>query len=90
MSEGSPRRYPAELRSCAVRMVAEARHEYPSEWAAFESVGFKLGIGMAQKVQRERISTGRSVTAKPAPTWRIWAGLRCTTSPVGGVDAEAV
>lgn len=32
---------------------------------------------------------GRSVTAKPAPTWRIWAGLQCTTPQVG-VDSEAV
>lgn len=38
-------RYPPELRE---RMVAEVQHEYPSEWAAVESVAAKLGIGTAQ------------------------------------------
>ena len=39
-------------------------------------------VEQGQKVQRERTSAGSSVTAKPAPTWRIWAGLQCTNSPV--------
>ena len=41
-------RFSAEVRERAVRMVAEVQHEYPSEWAAIESVADKLGIGTAQ------------------------------------------
>ena len=48
MSSGSQKRYPPELRERVVRMVAEVQHEYPSEWAAIESVAGKLGIGTAQ------------------------------------------
>ena len=48
MSSATNKRYPPELRERAVRMVAEVQHEYPSEWAAVESVADKLGIGTAQ------------------------------------------
>jgi hypothetical protein len=40
-------------------------------------------VERGQKVQRERISAGRSVTAKPAPTWWIWAGVQCTNPGMG-------
>jgi len=43
MSSATNKRYPPELRERAVRMVAEIQHEYPSEWAAVESVADKLG-----------------------------------------------
>jgi hypothetical protein len=36
-------------------------------------------VERGQKVQRKRTSAGRSVTAKPAPTWWIWAGVQRTT-----------
>ena len=36
-------RFTAEQRARAVRLVAEARPNYPSEWAAIESVAAKLG-----------------------------------------------
>lgn len=42
--------YPKELRERAVRMVAEIRSDYSSEWAAMESVASRLGIGSAQTV----------------------------------------
>lgn len=45
------KRYRAELKDRAVRMVAEIRSEHGSEWAAVESVAEKLGIGTAQTVQ---------------------------------------
>ncbi|SDO34824.1 transposase [Nakamurella panacisegetis] len=45
------KRYPAELKDRAVRMVAEIRSDHGSEWAAVESVAAKLGIGTAQTVQ---------------------------------------
>ncbi|PBC40506.1 hypothetical protein CJ178_01795 [Rhodococcus sp. ACPA4] len=54
MSSGTNKRYPPELRERAVRMVAEVQHEYPSEWAAVESVADKLGIRRAQTDAGER------------------------------------
>jgi len=36
-------RFTPEQRARAVRLVAEARPNYPSEWAAIESVAAKLG-----------------------------------------------
>ena len=56
------RKYPAELRERAVRMVAEVRDQYSSEWAAIESVATKLGIGTPQTlltwVRRDQIDSG--------------------------------
>jgi transposase len=37
-------RYSPEVRERAVRMVAEHRDEYQSEWAAFTSIAAKLGM----------------------------------------------
>ena len=36
-------RYAPEVRDRAVRMVLENRDEYPSQWAAIESVAGKIG-----------------------------------------------
>ena len=64
---GSTKRYPAELRERAVRMVAEVRHEHSSEWAAVESVAGKLGVGTPQTlpnwVRRGQIVTGVAAVA---------------------------
>ncbi|MDH6436012.1 transposase [Streptomyces sp. SAI-144] len=46
-----PSPYPAELRERAVRMVAEIRPNYPTEWAAMKAVAAKLGIGAAETVR---------------------------------------
>ena len=37
-------RFSPEQRARAVRMVAEGRSGYPSEWAAIESVAQKIGV----------------------------------------------
>lgn len=46
-----------------MRMVAEIRSDYGSEWAAIESVAGKLGVGTAQTVQnwvnRSRVDAGQ-------------------------------
>jgi transposase len=42
---GRPSKYPQELRERAVRMVAEVRPDYDSQWAATSAVAGKLGIG---------------------------------------------
>ncbi|MEV0597668.1 IS3 family transposase [Nonomuraea cavernae] len=43
--------YPAELRRRAVRMVAEVRPDYPTEWATINAVATKLGIGTAETLR---------------------------------------
>jgi transposase len=45
-------RYPQELRERAVRLVAEGREEYESEWAAIASVSAKLGIGSSETLRK--------------------------------------
>jgi transposase len=44
--------YPRELRERAVRMVAEVRPDYPSDWPAICAVAAKLGIGSAETLRR--------------------------------------
>jgi transposase len=70
------RKYPTELRERAVRMVAEVRGEYSSEWAAIESVAAKLGVGSAQTllnwVRRDQVDAGKrpGVTSEMAEELR--------------------
>ncbi len=68
--------YPVELRQRAVRMVAEVRPNYESDWAAITAVAQKLGIGSAETLrkwvrqaqvdtgQRAGVSTDESVELK--------------------------
>ena len=44
--------YPPELRERAVRMVAEVRPDYPSDWPAIVAVAAKLGIGTAEALRK--------------------------------------
>ncbi len=48
---GRPSKYPDELRERAVRMVAEVRPQYPSQWAAVTAVAGMLGIGTAETLR---------------------------------------
>ena len=45
-------KYPTELRERAVRMVAEDRPDYESEWAAMQAVASKLGIGTTETLRK--------------------------------------
>jgi transposase len=58
-----PSRYPAELRQRAVRMVAEVRPNYDSDWAAITAVAQKLGIGTTETlrkwVRQAEVDTGQ-------------------------------
>jgi transposase len=71
-----PSAYPPELRVRAVRMVAEVRPNYESEWAAIVAVAQKLGIGTAETlrkwVRRAEIDTG----ARPGVTSEEAAEIR--------------
>ena len=48
---GRPSKYPDELRERAVRMVAEVRLQYPSQWAAITAVAGMLGIGTPETLR---------------------------------------
>jgi transposase len=52
MAGSSTKRYSAELRERAVRMVAEVRADHDSEWAAMGRVAELLGIGTAETVRK--------------------------------------
>ena len=45
-------RYPADLRQRAVRLVAESKAEYDTEWSAITSIAAKLGIGSAETLRK--------------------------------------
>ena len=47
-----PSSYPAELRERAVRMVAESKADYDSEYEAIQVVATKLGIGTAETLRK--------------------------------------
>lgn len=70
MARPSP--YPPELRERAVRMAAEIRPNYPTEWAAMKAVAAKLGIGAAGTVRtwgrKSQVDAGRrpGVTSEEA------------------------
>ncbi len=48
---GRQSRYPDELRERAVRMVAEVRLQYSSQWAAITAVAGMLGIGTPETLR---------------------------------------
>lgn len=48
---GRPSKYPDELRERAVRMVAEVRPQYGSQWAAITAVAGMLGIGTPETLR---------------------------------------
>lgn len=52
MSGNTSRRYPAELKERAVRMVAESREEQETEWSAMNRVAELLGVGSAETVRK--------------------------------------
>ncbi len=60
---GRVSKYPDELRERAVRMVAEVRPQYPSQWAAITAVAGMLGIGTPETlrtwVRRSEVDTGQ-------------------------------
>ena len=48
---GRASRYPDELHERAVRMVAEVRPQYPSQWAAITAVVAMFGIGTPETLR---------------------------------------
>ena len=60
---GRVSKYPEELRERAVRMVAEVRPQYPSQWASITAVAGMLGIGTPETlrtwIRRAEVDTGQ-------------------------------
>lgn len=52
MSGSTSKRYPAELRERAVRMVVEIRADHESEWAAMTKVAELLGVGTPETIRK--------------------------------------
>ena len=69
--------YPRELRERAIRMVAETKGDYASEFAAIESVARKLGIGSAETlrkwIRRAEIDAGQRPGVTTAESEQIKA-----------------
>jgi len=47
-----PKQYPRDLRDRAVRLVAEQRGQYETEYEAIRSIAAKLGIGSAESLRK--------------------------------------
>ena len=71
-----PRRspYPQQVRERAVKMFVEHRDEYPSEWAAMESVAAKLGMTaetLRSWIRRAEVDQGRRPGLTPDERQRL-------------------
>ncbi len=76
MSGSTTRRYPAELRERAVRMVSEIRGEHESEWAAMTRVAGLLGIGTPETVRKWCRQAEVDADARPGVTSEDSAELK--------------
>lgn len=74
--------YPLELRRRAVRMVAKARPDYDTEWAAMKAVAAKLGIGTTETlrkwVRQDEIDAG----TRPGTTTEESAQIKATKKEI--------
>jgi transposase len=73
--------YPPELRERAVRMVAEVRADYPSEWAAIGAVAQRLGIGSTETLRKWTRRAEVDWLCQPhlaRPTTSTHLGCRCS------------
>ena len=73
---GKINRYAPEVRDRAIRMVTDHRGEYPSQWAAIQSVSQKLGMTpetLRAWVRRAEIDNGKRDGVTTAETERIRA-----------------
>ena len=73
-SKPTQRRYSPELKERAVRMVQEHRGEYPSLWAAVESIAPKIGCvpqTLLEWVKRSEVDAGARDGVSTAEARRV-------------------
>lgn len=73
---GKINRYAPEVRDRAIRMVTDHRGEYPSQWAAIQSVSQKLGMTpetLRAWVRRAEIDNGKRDGVTTAEAARVKA-----------------
>lgn len=61
MNKKPTQKYSPEVRERAIRMVQEHRNEYPSQWAAIESIAPKIGCvpqTLHDWVKKHEVDTG--------------------------------
>jgi transposase len=68
-------RYSPESQERAVRMVFEAKEQYPSQWAAIESIAAKIGC-KAETLRRWVRRAERDSGQRPGPTTADQARVR--------------
>jgi transposase-like protein len=61
------KRYAPEVRERAVRMVLDHQGEYPTQWAAIESIAGKIGC-TAQSLHRWVRQAERNAGRRPGPS----------------------
>jgi len=71
-----PKQYPRELRERAVRLVAEHRGDYETEYAAIRSIAAKLGIASAESLRKWVRQAEVDAGARPGVTSEESAEIR--------------
>ena len=78
-------KFSPEVRERAVRLVQEHCHEYPSHWAAIESIAPKIGCApqtLHEWVRKHQVDTGMRDGVTSEERDRIWQA----NLPVYGAD----
>ena len=83
-----PSPHPAELRERAVRMVAEVRPSYESEYSAITAGARKLGIGTAETLRNGSVRT-RSMAGR-GPGSAVMRRPSCVRRTAGAGGAYEV